>query len=283
MNKNKLFKALGGIAIDLLIVAAISFTAVRIANAYSYSLYFVDGMSMYPTLEGDTTVGGGCFFGLEDNSSQAINHIERFDIISTYFSFESKDFEQPYVRNSEKLNTATLKIKRVYGLPGDTISVNGDYFSISCKDRNGRPKVYEFTSENCPFPREGDKNHGDNIYGHVMDAFTLGEDEYFVMGDNWTRGLSQDCITTGIADTPHACIYKENIFGVAINIQGACTVEPYHICPDCGRRNSLDTYQCVYCRNWNLHYEAELKDRQYFKKEISLKNVWQKYIGSLGI
>ena len=283
MNKKKLFKALGGIAINLLIVAAISFTAIRIANAYSYSLYFVDGMSMYPTLKGDTTIQGGCFFGLEDNSAQAIRHIERFDIISTYYNFEKLDYEQPYVRNSEKKPTATLKIKRVYGLPGDTISVNGDYFSISFKDKNGKDQFYEFTSENCPFDREGDANHGNNIYGHVVENFTLGEDEYFVMGDNWTKGLSYDSCTTGLIDLPHSAIYRECIYGVAINIQGACTVEPYHICPDCGRRNMLSTYECLYCHKSNLYYEAELKDKQFFKKEVNLRRVWQTYIGSLDI
>lgn len=283
MNKKKLFSAIGGLVIDLVVVAAIAFTLIRVTTSFSYSLYFVDGMSMAPTLRGDTSVQGGCYFGLEDNSQSAINHIERFDIVSTYYNFSETDFAQPYQRNAEKLNSATLKIKRVMAIPGDTIVIDGDYFSISFVDKNGKSKCYEFTSDNCPFRRLGDANNGGDMDHKKVEGYILGEDEYFVMGDNWTRGASLDSCTTDVPDQPICHVYKECIFGVAINIQGAGTVESYLMCPECGNENEIGAWKCAYCYNTNLYYGAEIKDKQMFKKEVSLKNLWNKYIGSLDI
>jgi len=291
MDKKKLFKIIGSVALDLAIVGAIAFTVVKIVQANTYSLYYVDGSSMYPTLKGDTSIGGGCYFGLTNHTQSAIDKIERFDIISTYYNFENTDYAQPYERNAPLLDTATLKIKRVIGIPGDTINISNDYFSISFTDKNGDSKKYEFTSENCPFGRFGDANHQSypydeatySISGKQIENFELGEDEYFVMGDNWVNGQSKDSCSTGLSYLPHSCIYKECIYGVAVNVQGSASVETCMMCPDCKHENEIGCIACLYCSSQNIYYYAELKDEQYFKKEIDLTNVWQKYIGSLDI
>ena len=102
----------------------------------------VDGRSMYPTLKdgefGFTNVGGAL-----------LNGVERGDIV---------------VVTMEENGQKTHWVKRIIGLPGDTISCVNDIVN----------KV----------PNEDNTNVQDFI------EVTLGDDEYYVMGDN--RPYSKD-------------------------------------------------------------------------------------------
>lgn len=100
---------------------------------------------------------------------------ERFDIV--IFPYQNND---------------TYYIKRIIGLPGETIYIDPD------------GTIYIGTEENLYIDEDGticneaeplEEAYGndviaENMRGLAAEPFTLGEDEYFVMGDN--RNNSQD-------------------------------------------------------------------------------------------
>lgn len=113
----------------------------------------VIGRSMESTfMEGDSL--------FIDKLSYRFTNPERFDIVVFPFM--------------EGENTV-LYIKRVIGLPGETIQIAGDHIYI-----NGEILLEEFGKEAM---EEGSE-------GIALYPYTLGEDEYFVLGDN--RNLSID-------------------------------------------------------------------------------------------
>lgn len=123
----------------------------------------VDGRSMYPTLKdgefGFTNVGG------------VLNGVERGDIV---------------VVTMEEEGQKTHWVKRVIGLPGDTVSCVNDVVYI-----NG--KVLDETKYIAPDYRQSlvDKfgyfnkvPNADNTNVENFEEVKLGDDEYYVMGDN---------------------------------------------------------------------------------------------------
>ena len=95
----------------------------------------VNGSSMYPTLEGD-----------EIMLLNKLGTIDRFDIVVVELDGESSNL-----------------IKRVIGMPGETVEIIGS-------------KIYI----------DGEELEDDYGYGstYSVDPVTLGEDEYFILGDN---------------------------------------------------------------------------------------------------
>lgn len=111
----------------------------------------VSGASMEPTLHDGNNL-------IVDKISYRFSDPERFDIIVFPFRYEEK----------------TYYIKRIIGLPGETVYIdeNGTIFI------NGE---------------ELEENYGKEVIldpGRAYEPVTLGEDEYFVMGDN--RNNSSD-------------------------------------------------------------------------------------------
>lgn len=131
----------------------------------------VDGASMEPTLsDGDNLI--------VDKLTYRFRDPERFDIIVFPFKYKEK----------------TYYIKRIIGLPGETVQIkeNGDIYI------NG-----ELLTES--YGREIIK--AENI-GRALEPIVLGEDEYFVMGDN--RNNSSDSRTEIVGN-----IKREDILGRA--------------------------------------------------------------------
>ncbi len=131
----------------------------------------VDGASMEPTLSnGDNLI--------VDKLTYRFRDPERFDIIVFPFKYKEK----------------TYYIKRIIGLPGETVQIkeNGDIYI------NG-----ELLKES--YGREIIK--AENI-GRASEPIVLGEDEYFVMGDN--RNNSSDSRTEIVGN-----IKREDILGRA--------------------------------------------------------------------
>ena len=110
----------------------------------------VNGRSMEPTLEDQDSL-------IVDKISYHFTDPKRYDII--VFPFEYEDH--------------TYFIKRIIGLPGETIQI----------DNSG--KIYI----------DGkvlDDTHGKEVIvdpGRAIDPITLGNDEYFVMGDNRNNSM----------------------------------------------------------------------------------------------
>lgn len=162
--------------------------------------FWVNGQSMYPTLNLHATDANGnelgenpnnpsarpgytVDYGVMDTHKKAINKIERFNIVVTKYS---------------KTDTSN-KIKRVLGLPGETIEfkddgdlyINGAYVEQPLAETYIRGAKYPV---------------GETV---------LGEDEYYVCGDN--RKHSSDSKNIGP-------IKKEYITGKVIAICATATV-----------------------------------------------------------
>lgn len=129
----------------------------------------VIGSSMEPTLtDGDNLI--------VDKISYRFEEPERFDIIVFPFEYADK----------------TYYIKRIIGMPGETVQIDG------------AGNIYingEILEES--YGREVMQNPG-----RAADEITLGQDEYFVLGDN--RNNSSDSRDPSVAN-----IKKENIIGRA--------------------------------------------------------------------
>ena len=129
----------------------------------------VSGSSMESTLsDGDNLI--------VDKISYRLGEPERFDIIVFPFQYEPK----------------TYYIKRIIGMPGETIEID-DYGTIYI---NG--EVLE-------------ENYGREVMitaGVASEPIVLGDDEYFVLGDN--RNNSSDSRTASVGN-----IKREDIIGRA--------------------------------------------------------------------
>jgi len=128
----------------------------------------VNGMSMFPTLTDGDNL-------IVEKISYRVNEPRRFDIIV---------FPYP---GDEKVHY----IKRIIGLPGETVQIiNGDIFinQVLLEEDYGYEPI---TSA-----------------GTALEPIVLGEDEYFVLGDN--RNNSQDSRYTTVGN-----IHREDIVGRA--------------------------------------------------------------------
>lgn len=130
----------------------------------------VDGRSMYPTLKDGE-------FGFTNVGGVLLNGVERGDIV---------------VVTMEEEGQKTHWVKRVIGLPGDIVSCVNDVVYI-----NG--KVLDETKYIAPDYRQSlvDKfgyfnkvPNADNTNVEDFEEVKLGDDEYYVMGDN--RPYSKD-------------------------------------------------------------------------------------------
>ncbi len=130
----------------------------------------VDGRSMYPTLKDGE-------FGFTNVGGVLLNGVERGDIV---------------VVTMEEEGQKTHWVKRVIGLPGDTVSCVNDVVYI-----NG--KVLDETKYIAPDYRQSlvDKfgyfnkvPNADNTNVEDFEEVKLGDDEYYIMGDN--RPYSKD-------------------------------------------------------------------------------------------
>lgn len=143
IKKNKIFIRFFSILIVLIIVLVVLFK-------YFLSPIIVIGESMYPTINaGD--------FILANTTESAIDEIERFDLVVLKYKYDNKH----------------SYIKRVIGLPGDSIKIVNNVIYI-----NGE-KLSEYYGY-----------YNEELEGKVNDSFInmseikLKIDEYFVMGDN---------------------------------------------------------------------------------------------------
>lgn len=158
LQENKGKNSIKSIIKEILIFAVIAFGIVLPFRMFVAEPYIVDGASMDPTFKtGD--------YLIVDKISYEIGTPERNTVVVfKYPNDTSKNF-----------------IKRIIGLPGDTITMNGNEVKISNKENpDGFTINQSYVIHNMP--------------GNFQ--ITLGEDEYFAMGDN--RAESFDSRSWGV-------------------------------------------------------------------------------------
>ncbi len=163
-------KKLRGILIEAVLYIAIIVLCVKVVPRYVIQRTIVDGESMMDTLKDRENL-------LVEKISYHFKDPERFDVIVFY----------PYGRDSDE-----YYIKRVIGLPGETVQIIGSQIYI-----NGKVLEENYGKDPIEFA------------GTVEEPQTLGEDEFFVLGDN--RDVSQDSRFEEVG-----FVQKKNIEGKAI-------------------------------------------------------------------
>lgn len=154
---------------DLIFYAVLIFICVYIVPNYVMQRTVVDGSSMENTLFNEEHL-------MVEKISYHFDMLKRFDIIVFY----------PYGREHEE-----YYVKRIIGLPGETVQIIGSEIFI-----NGELLEEHYGKD----PIES--------AGRAVDPITLGDDEYFVMGDN--RTISKDSRYAAVGN-----VSKENIGGRA--------------------------------------------------------------------
>lgn len=238
--KQKLKKIIWPV-IYLILIINVCLSFILVFRSYYFRAIFVSGNSMNPTLKG----GSRADYGIIDDHKSAIDHLKRFNIVTTYYPFaKSTDYKGGYVHgetNEIDKNNCSYKIKRVYGFPGETIKFHvddEDIVKVEALKNSGASyeqvadaineaikfSVKEVGSEEFTFPKitfkrlfKESSNYIDvNKYKDF--EYELGEDEYWVMGDNYCASF--DCFS----QDNRAPIYYDNIVGVLVAIEGTCKI-----------------------------------------------------------
>ena len=158
------------VIIELVIYAAIIVMCVCVVPKYVLQRTIVDGKSMMNTLSNGDNL-------LVEKVTYRISDPKRFDVIVFY----------PHGRNS-----SDYYIKRVIGLPGETIQIKGDTIYINgkaIKENYGKDPMTES--------------------GIAQEPLKLANDEFFVLGDN--REISDDSRYPDVGP-----VKRKNIAGRAI-------------------------------------------------------------------
>lgn len=156
-GKEKVLSAL----YELLIYVAIFVLCLVFVPKYICCKYTVEGISMERTLEEGQQLLG-------EKISYRITEPKRYDVVVV----------QPFEDDEEN-----YYVKRVIGLPGETIEIKDGILLIDGKELDESDYIKEDMWETT-----------------ILEPITLGEDEFFVMGDN--RNYSSDSRETEIGPIP---------------------------------------------------------------------------------
>jgi signal peptidase I len=195
----------------LFFVAVISISAQVTYDYTRYQSFYVNGESMYPTLNKNVTysVDGKIYEGTEDNpvydwgefnvsgATYSVDYglmddkdgfrgrLNRFDIVVTYYnsdmSYDEASGTYKVPTDSEGVPTVDEKIKRLMAFPGEKVRFdeNGDFYV------NGDIQNQSFLdAAEAEVPGWKKASYSSSLPYANGKEITLGEDEYFVCGDN---------------------------------------------------------------------------------------------------
>jgi len=144
-------------------IAIISFVIVLPIRMFIAQPFVVSGDSM------DNTFKDGSYL-IIDEISYRFNEPQRGDVVIF------KVPEEGLALQHQDLDKTVYYIKRVIGLPGETVEVNGDEIKI-INSENSKGLIltepYVYINKSVP-----------SAFSQVKLTKTLGENEYFVLGDN---------------------------------------------------------------------------------------------------
>ena len=153
-QEQSIWRSLGGTLLYLLVIVLLTWVIVTFVGQRTK----VDGHSMEPTFsDGDNLI--------VDKLSYRFREPERYDIIV---------FPYQHAEN-------TYYIKRIIGLPGDTVQVIDGYVYI-----NGKKLDEHYGAEVMEDP------------GIAAEPIKLGDDEYFVLGDNRNHSSDSRVASAGV-------------------------------------------------------------------------------------
>ncbi len=213
---DNLLLALAIAASTALVATAIHLGYLRIAYGYTF---FVDGASMYPTLNGDgfskrsdgtytpitwksgnQKVGDLVDYGWSKLNIDLKKDLKRFDIITTYYSSDlNKESDGTY----KPRDNAFLKIKRLIAFPGETVQLtpdkDGDKFltpwgTLTITSVTGEVSVYPSYYSFDDYPDVDGKTYESMLSdeNQTYGPKKLADNEYFVLGDNRASNFSGD-------------------------------------------------------------------------------------------
>lgn len=194
-----------------LLALAVSANVIYLTSAYGEPFY-VNGASMYPTLnkngyrledgeyvpltwndshnkEGDIVDYGWARSGSTGNWRSTLS---RFDIVITYFPTDYLDPDSLVLSPS-----ASLKIKRVIGLPGEKVKLEYDenntaWGKTTITYEDGTSEVLPNLYDEEDFPPLPNGYQYEGIDRTRLNEWKLGDDEYFLVGDNRAASHSED-------------------------------------------------------------------------------------------
>ena len=232
-NVKKVLEFIFVIFASIFSVASIAISSCIIFHNNYYEFFWVNGQSMYPTLNakaknknsnnedhliGERDIYGplGNYdvdYGYMDTHKSVLDNLQRFDIIVCHQIDSEKDV-----------------IKRILALPGETFyfllkqtnpdlpETNGDLYIKKPGEEEFTYVAQSFISEELLRAGNYSDSRGNPLYHTEGVGYTLADNEYFVVGDNRKPNCSSD------SRIYQHGIYRENIKGKAIGLEGTCTV-----------------------------------------------------------
>ena len=199
-------------------IAVLVVTVIALCLAFKnnyYGFIYVDGSSMSPTLQQHE-------FGFVDKHGYAIDSAKRFDIAVTYYPTivagksdycwiddagnEVKTIFQDTEHKVVVSSKAEYKIKRIVALPGEQFILQTDSVVVRSKKKDGF--WGEWVSYKLPYDTHGSTEKVN------QEPITLEKGEYWVIGDNWSGSTDSASLNQRI--------YRKNIQGILIGIEGTC-------------------------------------------------------------
>ncbi|MCR4802840.1 MAG: signal peptidase I [Lachnospiraceae bacterium] len=177
-EKKTLAKRVLSVFFELALYVAIALMFMIVVPKYVVQRTEVSGPSMENTLKNKDNI-------LVEKLSYRFDKPDRFDIIVFYHFYDEN------VRDKKDEECYDYYVKRIIGLPGETVQIVDETIYI-----NGNPLKENYGKDPI------------NYQGVASEPFTLGDDEYFVLGDN--REVSQDSRYEEVGN-----INKEDIVGRA--------------------------------------------------------------------
>lgn len=194
------------------LICAVCFSSFVWFQKTYFVSYWVNGQSMWPTLNSETRTAKGVQFNdlsmsmdgatgvdfvIGDTHENVMNKLSRFDIVVCKYT-EDDYFD---------------KIKRIIALPGETF-----YIQSTGKNKEDNGNLYVLNNETGEFEYVAQPLDSQYIVvGEYPNKYstptTLEDDEYFVMGDN--RAHSSDSRQNGP-------VKKDNIEAKAIALVARC-------------------------------------------------------------